>query len=1113
MSIGRFFIARPIFAAVVSIVLVVVGGVSYFALPVTQYPEIAPPTIQVSATYPGASAETVADTVATPIEQEINGVEGMLYMLSQSTSDGRVTITVTFQLGTDLDQAQVLVQNRVSAAEPRLPEPVRRLGITTRKNSPDLMMVVHLVSPDESRDVLYISNYARTQIVDRLARIGGVGQATIFGERAYSMRIWLDPDRIAARRLTPDDVLGALRANNVQVAAGVLNQPPVSDPGAFQLSVETRGRLVDPEQFERIVVRTGEDGGQILIRDVARVELGAQSINTNGFLDGDVAVPIGIFQRPGSNALDTAATVRATMDELSETFPPGLEYTVIYNPTEFIAASIDAVYRTLIEAVVLVVLVILVFLQSIRAALIPVVAIPVSLIATFAVMSALGFSLNTLTLFGLVLAIGIVVDDAIIVVENVERYLQEGDEPAEAARKTMDEVSGALIATSLVLLAVFVPAAFIEGITGQFITQFAVTIATATAFSTLVSLTLSPALCAVLFTQRSDDEDEERGFLGRIWRFVTWPLRMGAKAFNWFFDKLSRGYAKLIRVTLAIIPLMLVGYGALLYLTYDRFQAAPQGFIPAQDQGYLITVVQLPPGASLARTEDVVLEVGERLRGIEGVAHSVGIAGLDGATFTSAPNAGVVFTVTAPFEERAEKGITNQKVIGQAFGQFAQMPQANIFVIEPPPVRGLGNGGGWKLYVQDRRGRGLEALEAAAGGLAGAANGIDGLSRVFTLFNTDTPKLFADVDLVKAQMLGVTPSQVSGTLETFIGSAFVNDFNFLGRTYRVTAQADWSFRNDPQDLLDLRIRSEGGQMVPIGSVAELKQTTGPYRVARYNLYPAASVQGATDAQTSTGMAIAEVERLIEETLPAGFGFEWTELALQESEAGNTAMIAFAMAVLFVFLVLAAQYESWMLPLAVILIVPMSLLASISGVLWGGGDVNILTQIGFLVLVGLACKNAILIVEFAKQAQERRGCSATSAAIEAARLRLRPIMMTAISFILGVVPLMLATGAGAEMRQALGTAVFWGMLGVTGFGLIFTPAFYVFCRWLGSKFSSNVTVDGADCEGAREAGEDGRDEDGTSPGWSYRTRPLAQPAPQGGGGSPWLDEALRKPRGE
>ncbi len=1052
MRFTHFFVDHPIFATVISVLITLLGAISYFSLPVAQYPEVAPPTIQVTATYPGASAETIADTVATPIEQEINGIENMLYMRSESTGDGRLTLTVTFALGTDLDFSQVLVQNRVAIAEARLPEPVRRLGVTVQKSSPDLMMVIHLLSPDDSRDQLYISNYGRTQIVDRLARINGVGEARIFAERAYSMRIWLDPERAASFNITPGEIVDALQQNNVQVASGIINQLPVPTPGAFEINVETQGRLIAPEAFGNIVVKRGEGTSTVRVKDIARVELGSQDYSTIGYLDKSTALPILIFQRPGSNALETADELIRTMDELAEDFPEGLEHTIVYNPTEFIEESVDAVYMTLIEAVFLVVLVVVVFLQNVRASFIPIVAIPVSLVGTFLVMAALGYSINNLTLLGLVLAIGIVVDDAIVVVENVERYVAKGMNAREAAHKTMDEVGSALVAISLVLVAVFLPTAFIEGISGQFYRQFAITIATATLFSLIVSLTLSPALCALLLNRR---ETRRKEWPPVTW--IMWPFRKFAAGFNWGFDRMSNGYAGLTRRAVRMTLIVMIVYAGLIGLTVQQFRAAPTGFIPEQDQGYLITVVQLPAGSSLARTDAVVQRAVNLILDHPEVEHAVGFAGFDGATFTNAPNTGAIFFTMKDFAERADRGASAQKILGEVQGSLFEIQDAFIFIVAPPPVRGIGNSGGWKLYVQDRRGRGIAALEAATNDLIQAANGDPDLTRVFTLFNTATPKIFADIDRTRAEILDVPADRVLEALEVFIGSVYINDFNFLGRTYRVTAQADGPYRDDPGDIAKLRARSTTGAMVPLGSVATFRDITGPHRVPRYNLYPATEVIGATAPGVSTGEAIEKVEALAENVLPDGFDIEWTELALQEKLAGDTALIAFGLAVVFVFLLLAAMYESWLLPLAVILIVPMCLLAALVGIGLRGIDSNILVQIGFVVLIGLAAKNAILIVEFAKQAEED-GMSRIDAAVEAARVRLRPILMTAFAFILAVVPLAIADGAGAEMRRALGTAVFSGMLGVTLFGLLYTPVFYVVCRWIGSLRGSSRPAD-------------------------------------------------------
>jgi hydrophobe/amphiphile efflux-1 (HAE1) family protein len=1041
MSISHFFIERPVFATVLSVFIILIGGIAYFSLPVAQYPEIAPPTIEVRGSYPGASAEVVSDTVATPLEQEINGVENMLYMSSQATADGNLSLTITFALGTNLDTAQVLVQNRVAVAEPRLPEDVRRIGVTVRKNSPDMLMVIHLSSPDGSRDQLYISNYATLQVKDVLSRLDGVGDVRVFGARDYAMRIWLDPDRVAARNLTAGDVIAALRSQNVQVASGVLNQPPVPMQGAFQLNVETLGRLVDVRQFENIVVKTDPGGRVTRVRDVARVELGAQDYSANGYLDEREAVPLLIFQRPGSNALDTAENLKATMAELARLFPPGLQYDIVYNPTEFIGESVQEVIKTIFEAVALVVLVVILFLQTWRASIIPIVAIPVSLIGTFAVLAAFGFSLNTLSLFGMVLAIGIVVDDAIVVVENVERNLRQGLSPKEASHRTMDEVGGALIAIALVLCAVFIPSAFIPGISGQFFRQFAVTIASATAISCFVSLTLSPALCALLF--KPHREHPERDSL------LMRPIHGFFNGFNRTFDRIASGYGGMTRRLVRISAVVLLVYAGLVALTGWQFSRAPTGFIPEQDQGYLITVIQLPPGSSLDRTDAVVRRAAQIILGTEGVIHAVPFAGLDGATFTNASNAGAIFSGLAPFPDRVEKGLSANHILADLRARLSTIQDAFIITIPPPPVRGIGNAGGFKMMVQDQRGRGPQALEAASGEIIGAANQLPGLVGVFSLFNTRTPKVYADLDRVRAEMLGVTANRLFETLEVYVGSAFVNEFTYLGRTYRVTAQADGLFRQEVRDLANLKTRNEHGEMVPIGSVAEFRDITGPYRVARYNLFPAAEIQGNTLPGFSTGYALAEMEKLAAERLPDGFGYEWTELAYQEKQVGNTGVLVFVAAVVFVFLVLAAQYESWSLPLAVVLIVPMCLLAAVSGLQFRGLPVDVLAQIGFVVLIGLAAKNAILIVEFAKQGEEE-GMSRVEAAVEAARTRLRPILMTSLAFILGVVPLVIATGAGAELRQSLGTAVFYGMLGVTLFGLIFTPVFYVVIQALFSK---------------------------------------------------------------
>ncbi|WP_428530845.1 efflux RND transporter permease subunit [Rhodopila sp.] len=1039
MRLSHFFIDRPIFATVLAAFVTIVGAVAYFTLPVAQYPEIAPPTIQVTATYPGASAEVISQTVATPLEQQINGVENMQYFSSQATGDGKLTVTVTFKLGTDLDTAQVLTQNRVSIALPRLPDAVQRLGVTVKKNSPDMLMVIHLSSPDGSRDQLYMSNYATLRVKDQLSRVQGVGDVQIFGGRDYAMRIWLDPDKVAEHDLTAGEVVSALQSQNVQVSAGVLGQPPVSTPGAFQLNIDTLGRLTDPAQFGDVIVKSDNAGRVTRVRDIGRVELGAQDYGANGYLDRLNAVPILVYQQPGSNALSTALHIRETMQGLSKDFPQGLRYDIVYDTTLFIAQSVHEVVKTILEAVALVVVVVIVFLQTWRASIVPIVAIPISLIGTFSILSALGFSLNNLSLFGLVLAVGIVVDDAIVVVENVERNLRLGMAPREAAHRTMDEVGGALIAIALTLCAVFIPSAFISGISGQFFRQFAVTIAASTVISCLISLTLSPSLCALLFKphQATLGEQKPRTLLARpLFAFFG----LFNRGFGWLSDRYGKLTARLIRMSAVVLAV----YAGLIGLTGLQFARAPTGFIPDQDLGYLITVIQLPPGASLERTDAVVRKATDIILGTPGVAHAVPFAGFDGATFTNASNAGAIFSPLKPFEERHAKGQDIGFVLNQMRQRLSGIQDAFIITIPPPPVAGIGTAGGFKMMLQDREGLGPAALEAAAQDLVGAANQIPGLVGVFTPFSTRTPSVFADIDRVKAQKLGVTPSQVFEAMQVYLGSAYINDFNYLGRTYEVTAQADARFRSSVEDIARLKTRNAAGAMVPIGSVARLHSSTGPYRVPRYDLYPAAEVQGSTLPGVSSGYALTQMEQLAARRLPPGIGFEWTDLAYEQRAAGDTALLIFGASVLFVFLVLAAQYESWTLPLSVVLIVPMCLLAAVTGLLIRGLNVDILAQIGFVVLVGLAAKNAILIVEFAKQA-EQAGASAGQAAIQSARTRLRPILMTSFAFVLGVIPLVLASGAGAEMRQSLGTAVFAGMLGVTGFGLIFTPVFYAVIR--------------------------------------------------------------------
>ena len=1037
MRISHFFIDRPIFAAVISIVLIILGAVSVTRLPIAQYPDIAPPVVNVTGQYPGASAEVVAATVATPLEQQINGVEHMLFISSNSTNDGRFSISITFDIGTNLDIAQVQVQNRVAIAQPRLPVDVRNIGVTVAKASPDLMMVVHLLSPDNSRDTLFISNYANVNVVDTLSRIQGVGSITVFGGRDYSMRVWMDPDRLQSLAMTANDVVAALEGQNVQVAAGTLNQPPVKNPGAFQITVQTLGRLADPKQFGEIIVKRSGDA-VVRLKDVARVELAGLDYGVNSYLDKTAAVGLGVFQLPGSNAIETAQKIKDTMAEIAKNFPPGVKYDIIYDPTDYIQQSVDAVVHTILEAIVLVVLVVILFLQTWRAAIIPIVAIPVSLVGTFFIMAMFGFSLNNLSLFGLVLAIGIVVDDAIVVVENVERNIANGLSPREASYRTMEEVGTALIAIALVLTAVFVPSAFITGISGQFYRQFALTIAGATVISLIVSLTLSPALCALLLKPHTEAHRTS---------LLMWPIHAFFKAFNWGFDKLSAGYGWFVGKIVRFAVVMLVVYVGLIAFGLNEFRKTPVGFIPDQDGGYLITVVQLPPAASLDRTDAVNKRIVDLALQVPGVAHAVSLVGFSGATRVNASNAGAVFVVLKPFEERGSDPKQSAKAIQAALlAKFSAIQDGLVLVVAPPPVRGLGNAGGFRMMIEDRSGAGSAVLQNAVNAMMGKAAQTPGVRQVFSLFETATPQLYLDIDRVKAEMLGVNIPDVFVALQAYLGSIYVNDFNIIGRTFRVTAQADSAFRLTSKDALNIRVRNANGDAVPLGSFTTVSDVSGPSRVPRYNLYPAAELDGSAAPGYSQGQAIDIMQKLAAETLPPGFTYEWTDLAFQQIRAGNTAVFAFALGVAFVFLVLAAQFESLTLPLAVILIVPMSLIASISGVILRGMDNNILTQVGFIVLIGLAAKNAILIVEFAEQL-ETQGRDRFAAATEAARLRMRPILMTSLAFVLGVVPLVWAVGAGAELRQALGTAVFSGMIGVTVFGLIFTPVFYVVCRWL------------------------------------------------------------------
>jgi len=1038
MNVSHFFIDRPIFAAVLAIVTVILGAIAYVSLPVAQYPDVVPPTIVVRALYPGAPPEVIAATVATPIEQEVNGVEDMLYMSSQSTTDGQMTLTLTFKLGTDLNQAQVLVQNRVAIGEPRLPEEVRRLGITTLKSSPDLLMVVHLLSPTGQYDQLYIGNYALIQVRDVLSRIEGVGEVNLFGLREYSMRIWLDPEQLTSRNLTAADVVAALREQNVQVASGVIGQPPAPAGTSLQLPVTTLGRLLTPEQFENIVVKTGADGRITRARDVGRIELGARDYGVNSYLDNQPAVAMAITQRPGTNALAAADAIERTMGELAQRFPDGLEHRIVYNPTVFVRQSVAAVIDTLYEAIGLVVLVVLLFLQNWRASVIPVIAIPVSLIGTFAAMAAFGFSLNMLSLFGLVLAIGIVVDDAIVVVENVERHIAAGLPPRAAARKAMDEVTGAVIAIAFGLTAVFVPTAFLGGIAGQFYRQFALTIAVSTLLSAFNSLTLSPALCALLLKPHGAPKD----WFERLWDRALGRFFVG---FNRRFHAMEGGYGRSIgwlvhRTAIGLgIYLLLIGFVGL------GFSTIPTGFIPPQDKGYLITAIQLPDGASLERTDAVVRRASDIIMKTPGVRYAVAFAGFSGATRANSANAGAIFVGPLPFEER-EHGPTADEIRMTLQQRLGEIQEADIFVIPPPPVQGLGTAGGFKLLVQDRAGRGFRTLQEATDELVGAARRAPDLTGVFTTFRAATPQLYADVDRVKAEKLGVSLTSIFDTLQTYLGSSYVNDLNLFGRTFQVRAQAEGAYRAEEQDIARLRTRNAAGRMVPLGSVLDVQWRSGPDRVVRYNMFPASEVNGDAAPGESSGRALSTMERLAAKILPHGLGIEWTDIAYQARLAGNTAIFILPLCVLFVFLVHAAEYESWALPLAIILIAPVCLPFALLGVWLRGMDNNLITQIGFVVLIGLAAKNAVLIVEFAKQ-QEEEGKDRFEAAIEACRLRLRPILMTSFAFILGVVPLARATGPGAEMRQALGAGVFSGMLGVTIMGLFLTPTFYVVLRGL------------------------------------------------------------------
>jgi hydrophobe/amphiphile efflux-1 (HAE1) family protein len=1040
MRFTHLFIDRPILATVLSVFLTLIGLGALVILPVSQYPEIVPPTVQVTTSYPGASAQVVSQTVATPLEQEINGVEDMIYMSSQSTGDGKLTIIVTFRIGTDLNVAQMLTQNRVQDALPRLPDDVQRLGVQVRKATPNILLAVHLFSPDGSRDNLYLSNYATLHVKDALARLPGVGDVQLFGARDYAMRIWLDPDKVAAYNLNASEVLAALRAQNVQVSAGILNQPPMSGDAAYQLNVQALGRLATPDQFADIILKTDPQGRATRIRDVGRVEVGAADYGSTAFMDRSEGLPALIFALPGANSLAVEHEVLDTIETLKKDFPPGVSSIVIYDPTIFVGKSVREVVTTIFVAILLVVGVVFLFLQTWRASLIPVIAIPVSLIGTFTILLACGISLNNLSLFGLVLAVGIVVDDAIVVVENVERNIAAGMKPKEAAHRTMDEVGGALVSIALTLCAVFVPSAFLSGISGQFFRQFAVTIAASTVISCFVSLTLSPALCALLLGAHDPHRAAKGKLPGRA-------LRAAFGLFNRGFEKLSDAYGSLTQRLVRGLVVVVVVYAALIGIAGVEFARTPTGFIPEQDQGYLITVLQLPPGSSLGRTEKLVRQAIDIILKTPGVEHVAPFAGLDATTFTVASNSGTIFSGLPSLYNHSIPGITANSVLADLRKRLSVIQGAYVLTIPPPPVQGIGNSGGFKMMLEDRAGLGTQALVNATNALVAAANKDPSFAGVFTLLNAGSPSVYADIDRLKAEKVGLTPTDVFDTLQVYLGSQYVNDFNFLGRTYEVIAQADSRFRRDQQDLTGLKARNGSGEMVPIGTVARLQNTTIPYRVPRYNLFPAAEVQGVAAPGVATGTALQHMEALAAQVLPPGIGFEWTEIAFQQEQKGTPTMLVFGAAALFVFLVLAANYESWKLPLSVVLIVPMCLLASVTGLVLRGMSIDILAQIGFVVLVGLAAKNAILIVEFARQAQEA-GSTPAEAAVSAARRRLRPILMTSLAFILGVAPLVVATGAGAEMRQSLGTAVFSGMLGVTGFGLIFTPAFYTLTQRIG-----------------------------------------------------------------
>ncbi|HEY5779831.1 MAG TPA: multidrug efflux RND transporter permease subunit [Terrimicrobiaceae bacterium] len=1051
MKFSHFFIRRPVFAGVLSIIVFLIGLIAMWRLPISEYPEVVPPTVVVQATYPGANPKTISETVAAPLEQAINGVEDSLYMFSQSTTDGVMSLTVTFKLGTDVDKAQVQVQNRVAQALPKLPEEVRQLGVTTTKQSPDLTLVVHLTSPNGRYDEIYLRNYATLQVKDVLARIPGAGSVQLFGSGDYAMRIWLDPSKVAARGLTASDVVAAIREQNIQVAAGGVGQQPVSAPVAMELQINAKGRLVEEEEFANIIVKTGPNGEKTLLKDVARVELGASSYALRSLLNNKTAVAIPIYQSPGANAIQLSKDVRAKMEELKRNFPDGLDYSVVYDPTVFVRHSIEAVVHTLVEALVLVVLVVILFLQTWRASIIPLAAVPVSLIGTFAIMLAFGFSINALSLFGLVLAIGIVVDDAIVVVENVERNIALGHSPVEATKRAMDEVTGPIIATALVLCAVFVPTAFISGLTGQFYKQFAITIAISTVISAFNSLTLSPALSALLLKDHHAPKDVLSRAMDRLFGWFFRP-------FNRFFEWSGRKYSAGVKGVIRKSAIALVVYGGLILLTGWSFNKVPTGFVPTQDKQYLVSFAQLPEGASLSRTEAVIrrmTDIGLKLPGVES---AVAFPGLSISGFSVASNAGIVFFTLKPFEERKTADLSGPAIAATLNRELGAIQEAFVLTVPPPPVMGLGTIGGFKAFIEDRADLGHDALFQNIQVLVGKGAQTPGLGGLFSTFTVNVPQLDAAIDRVKAKTQGVPLQNLFETMQIYLGSLYVNDFNRFGRTFQVVAQAESQFRERPEDITRLKTRNIAGQMVPLGALVTVNETHGPDRAMRYNGYPAAEINGGPAPGYSSGQAEGLMAKLVRDNLPKGMTMEWTELTFQRILAGNTAVYVFPLCILLVFLVLAAQYESFRMPFAIILIVPMCLLFAIAGVWLNGSDNNIFTQIGLIVLVGLACKNAILIVEFARQKQDE-GMPLIQATVEACSLRLRPILMTSIAFIAGVFPLVISSGAGSEMRQAMGVAVFAGMIGVTVFGLFLTPVFYVAVMKFGRGKTSGTASKG------------------------------------------------------